>query len=166
MTKYLALKNVATKVFELDFVTIFLHPAESLLLLEWKRQINFMERKVGYRQAIDLICQYGVKNWLINAQHLYYISPEEKNWILTEWVEIACQSPLVKFGVVCYDNYNLLIDKMNFTNHEQKLFQAKGKIDYRVFMNFTCALPWILTKQDKLPDSEKNGIFHATNKAV
>ncbi len=145
MTKYLAFKDSAVKVFELDFVTIFLHSSESLLLLEWNRQINFIERKEGYLQAINFVCQYGVKSWLINAQHLYYISPEEKNWILTEWVEIASQSPLLKFAVVCYDNYNLLIDKTNFTRQEQMLFQKNGKIEYRVFMNFTCALPWILT---------------------
>jgi len=148
MQDHLPFQDVVTQVIEHDFVTITLYQARSLLLLEWKHQISFVERKIGFLQALDLTNQYQIKNWIASDQHLFFISPEEKNWLLTDWIVLVSQSPLLKLAVVYPEDYNYVIDTISFISQGQKQYQAKGKVELRTFNNFTSAFPWVLSRHD------------------
>lgn len=128
-----------------EYLTISIHRTESLLFLDWKRQISLSERKTGFLHALNLTYQYNINNWLISDLNIFFISPEEKDWLLTEWIELASKSPILKIAVVCSENYDLLINGNDFTSLGQKQYQNKGKIEHLVFMDFPIARTWIQT---------------------
>lgn len=147
------LEHNATIKIEEEFGTISLYEAESLILVDWKRQVAFEERKFCLLEALSLINQYQVKYLLINDQNIFYLSPGDKNWIACDWVESASASSLLKIGVVFLENYDMLINSTDFTSQLQKLYKEKGKIQLRAFTNFPCALAWVS------PSQEDNGLI-------
>ena len=147
------LKHNATIKIEEEFGAISLYEAESLILVDWKRQVAFGERKACLLQALELIKHYQVKYLLINDQNIFYLSQAEKNWIACDWIESASASSLLKIGVVFLENYNMLINSIDFTSQLQKLYKEKGKIQLRAFTNFPCAIAWIS------PNSEDYGFL-------
>lgn len=153
MDSMIPLQHNATIKIDEEFGAISLYEAESLILADWKRQVTFEERKACLLQALELIKQYQVKYLLINNHNIFYLSPAEKNWIACDWVESVSSSSLLKIGAVFFENYNMLINSINFTSQLQKLYKEKGKIQLRAFTNFPCAIAWIL------PNSEDYGFL-------
>jgi hypothetical protein len=146
MQNHLPFQDEATLVIEHNFVLITFYQPYSLLLLTWKRQISLEERKSGFLQALELIRQHQIQKWLVSDQNLLFISAEEKNWILTDWIELASQSPLLKLAVVSPGDYDHIIGNIGFTSEGQKQYQLQGKIEHRVFLDFSHAFTWVLNK--------------------
>ena len=150
MDQQLPSEAVLNKAIDNDFVAISINLSEALLLLDWKRQISLQERQAGFLQALNLTHQHQIKYWLISDLNIFLISPEEKEWILTEWIELSSKSSILKLAVVCFDNYNLLINGTDFTSQGQQQYQKKGLIKHQVFMDFTSARTWLLAKDENL----------------
>ncbi|WP_026462677.1 hypothetical protein [Adhaeribacter aquaticus] len=135
----------ATLVVENAFVKIFIIQAESILILEWKFQITLAERKSGFLQALEIIKAYELRSWVVSNKNIYYVSPEEKSWIINEWLDLLNQSTLERSAIVCHENYDVLMSTWDLTSEVQQQFQKKGIIQHRVFMNFPNALNWLLS---------------------
>ena len=148
MSRYLPYEELSRNVIENNYVSISINLSESLLLLEWKRQITLQERISGFLQALSITHQHQIKYWLISDLNIFFISPEEKNWILTDWVEVASKSSILKLAVVCFENYDMLINGTDFTSQGQHQYQEKGIIEHHVFLDFTSARTWLLTKDE------------------
>ncbi|WP_210465112.1 MULTISPECIES: hypothetical protein [Rufibacter] len=143
MIDKLPFKEIPPPAFDNDFVSILLFESRSLLVLEWKRQISLEERKVGFWKGLELTNQYQIKNWIIDDLQLYIISPEEKEWVITEWTTEASKSSILKLGVVCADYYPALVANTEFTDQGKEQYESKGVIEHEVFTDYTSALFWI-----------------------
>ncbi|GEO04007.1 hypothetical protein AAE02nite_16710 [Adhaeribacter aerolatus] len=150
MNQYRVSGNFPATAVENEFVLISLNLSESLLLLEWKRQISLAERQAGFLQALELTHQNGIKYWLISDLNIFFISPEEKRWILTDWIELASNSSILKLAVVVLEDYNVLMNSTDFTSRGQQQYQENGVIEHQVFMDFTSARTWLLFKDEPL----------------
>lgn len=149
MKNKLPFNDLPAQTIDTDSVSIALYPIQSLLILVWKRQINLEERIAGFKQGLVLTKQYQIKNWLIDDLHLYYISPAEKAWVLSDWIDAAVQSSILKMAVVCSEYYHTLMANIEFTSQGQKQYQSKGIIGHEVFPDYSSALIWLLT--DNIP---------------
>ena len=143
MPNRLPFREIPPPAFSNDFVSIIVFEAYSLLLLKWKRQITFPERKIGFLKGLELTNQHKIRFWLIDDLEIYLISEEEKAWILTDWVTASSKSSIIKLAVVSPDYYPSLVANTEFTGMGQENYQASGKIQHEVFTDYTSALHWL-----------------------
>lgn len=144
MQNHLPFTDPATLVVENNIYLISFYQPHSLLLLTWKRQISLEERKNGFLQVLALVGQHQIQKWIISDQNLLFISAEEKNWILTDWIAMAAQSPLLKLAVVSPGDYDHIIGNIGFTSEMQHKYQLVSNIELRVFLDFSHAFTWVL----------------------
>ncbi len=133
--------------FEEDFVSIHFLASHSLLLLEWKRQITLEERKVGFRKALEITRKNGIRYWLIDDLQLSIITPEEKEWVLSEFQDEASQTTILKLAVVTPDFYPSLVANTEFTEKGKEGYQEKGMIQHEVFPDHSTAVNWLLSEE-------------------
>ncbi|GGK71679.1 hypothetical protein ACD591_04925 [Rufibacter glacialis] len=133
--------------FQTDFVLITTEPVRSLLVLEWRRQITLQERKIGFGKALDLTREMSLLYWLIDDLQLSIITPEEKEWVLSEFQGEASQTSLQKLAVVTPDYYPSLVANTEFTEKGKQGYQAKGQIRHEVFIDHESALNWLLSEE-------------------
>ncbi len=119
-----------------------------MLLVEWKRQITLPERMIGFHKALDFTRQRQIKYWLIDDLQLYIITPEEKEWILTEFQDLASKTSIQKLAVVTSDFYPALVANTDFTDKGKEGYQAKGIIQHEVFTDYESAFGWLLGNLD------------------
>lgn len=143
MNKQLPFESLSQQLLDNDFVTILLFNVPSLLILEWKRQITLPERQAGFTQALYFTNQRQIKYWLVDDLQLYIISPAEKAWILTEWIEVAVKSSILKLAVVCADYYPALMANTYFTEQGKAQYQCKSCIQHEVFTDYKSAFNWL-----------------------
>ncbi|RNI30662.1 hypothetical protein [Rufibacter latericius] len=144
MDKQLPLESQPEPVFQTEFVAIHLHKDRSLLLVEWLRQINLEERKIGFLEALKITTQHQLQNWLIDDLQIYIITPEEKNWVLTEFQDLASKTTIQKLAVVTPDFYPALVSNTEFTDKGKQGYKAKGVIQHEVFIDYASALDWLM----------------------
>ncbi|WP_026463902.1 hypothetical protein [Adhaeribacter aquaticus] len=140
---------ILEQVFENDFITILWAKDKSLFNLIWKRQITLTERKEGTLKAFSLTKELLIHYWLIDDLQLSYLSPEEKDWIIKEWIYLASTSPILKLGVVTTEYYPALLANTDFTQACKTLYQSISVIQHEVFIDYTTALNWLLPKPDE-----------------
>ena len=143
MSKQLPIKERPLSLMDNDFVVILFYEAQSLLILEWKRQITLPERRAGFIQALSFTNQYQAKYWLVDCLQVYAISEQEKDWLLTEWIAVVTQSPILKLAVVWPDFYPALMASMDFTHQIKEQYLAKGDIQHEVLMDYMSAWDWL-----------------------
>ncbi|ALI97756.1 hypothetical protein [Rufibacter tibetensis] len=148
MDKQYPFKDSPQLVFHKEYVSIHLLEAQSLLLLEWKRQISMEERKVGFQEALAFTHKNQISRWLVDDLQLYIITAEEKEWILTQFQEEASKSPLLKLAVVTADFYPSLVVNTEFTEKTKEGYEAKGVIQHEVFTDYASALHWLLPDRE------------------
>ncbi|WP_205502961.1 hypothetical protein [Rufibacter psychrotolerans] len=153
MTQQFFLKGLSRPVFETEFVSIFLDQSLKLLLLVWKRQITLAERKEGFLKGLELTRQHRLTAWLIDDLQLSIITPEEKEWVLTQFQEEASQTTIQKLAVVTPDFYPSLVANTEFTEKGKQGYQAKGIIQHEVFIDYSSALSWLLAPTEEAPDA-------------
>ena len=135
MENYISVKSASLVYLNNDYATIYLHQELSLLILEWKRQINLSERIEAFLKGLELTQKYQIKNWLTDAQQTFFITQEEKNWILENWIPLITKTQLQKLAVVYSENYNSLMTYTEFTQKGKELYLKSGIIENEAFIN-------------------------------
>ncbi|KAA3437955.1 hypothetical protein [Rufibacter hautae] len=143
MKTKLPFQEIPPPTFDNDFVSIYLFGGHSLLVLEWKRQITLEERRVGFGQGLKITNQHQIRYWIIDDLQILIISPEEKNWVLTDWIAEASKSSILKLGVVCADYYPVLVANTEFTHQGKEQYETEGVIQHEVFTDYPSALSWL-----------------------
>jgi hypothetical protein len=130
-------------VFENSYLVLSKSAADSLLILRWKRQINFEERVEGFMEAYSYSRQHQIRNWLINDEEIFLITPQEKQWVAGTWAELVAQTNISKIAVFTSASYTVLIAHTEFTLQAQENYKRYGKTRYEVFADLTTAISWI-----------------------
>lgn len=131
-------------VLENEFVRITFFEAESLILLKWKRQIDFGERKEIFLWAYQFSKDRKVKNWLIDDEEIYIITTEERSWVENEWTEIVADSGIEKIAVyVPEEAYSVINTNTDFTKNAQQNYKQHGITEHEVFTDYDTALMWL-----------------------
>ncbi|NEM97128.1 hypothetical protein [Pontibacter burrus] len=131
-------------VLENEFVSITFFEAESLILLKWKRQIDFGERKEIFLWAYQFSKDRKVKNWLIDDEEIYIITTEERSWVENEWTEIVADSGIEKIAVyVPEEAYSVINTNTDFTKNAQHNYKQHGITEHEVFTDYGVALMWL-----------------------
>jgi hypothetical protein len=125
-----------------NFVSILYCSEKSLLIIKWKRQINLTERKEGFMWAYQFSCSHAVKNWLIDDEEIFLISPAEKEWITYTWTKLVASSEIRKIAVVTPIHVPGLMTNTQFTEEAQKQYTAAGHTRHEVFTDHDLALAW------------------------
>ncbi len=107
MDEHAHLLSAPNQIFKNSFVQISIYTPESVLLVKWEQQITLKQRKKGFLKALKFIKKYEIKNWLMNNENILFVTQEEKDWILTEWIGLLSQTSLEKAAIVYPDNYEL-----------------------------------------------------------
>jgi hypothetical protein len=130
------------KVLLNSYVSILYYSEESLLVIRWKRQITFKERKDGFLWAYWFSCSHAVKNWLIDDEEIFHISPAEKEWVTNTWTKLVATSEIRKIAVVTPVHLPGLMANTQFTESAQKQYKAFGHTRHEVFTDYDLALAW------------------------
>ncbi|MBC5772561.1 hypothetical protein H8S95_00665 [Pontibacter sp. KCTC 32443] len=137
-------ESVTEEVLQNDFVSIINCQSDSCILIKWKRQIDFEERKEIFLWAYQFCKDNEVKNWLIDDEEIYIITSEERNWVANEWTEIVADSGIRKIAVYVPEyNYNALANQTDFTQTAQNNYQRHGTTEHEVFTDYQTAMHWI-----------------------
>ncbi|MBB6612423.1 hypothetical protein H7F15_15355 [Pontibacter sp. Tf4] len=132
------------KVLENKLVTIVYAPAESCILLKWKRQIDLQERKETFLWAYHFSKERKVRNWLIDDEEIYIITSEEKRWVENEWTQIVADSGIEKIAVYLPEEaYNAIQTNTEFTRKAQQNYKHHGKTEHEVFTDYETAMLWL-----------------------
>lgn len=126
-----------------DCVKITHLPEKALLLLKWCRQITFTERRDTFLWAYDFSKKHGVKNWLLDDEHIFIITPEEKEWVTHTWTELVASSDIAKIAVVTSDHFPNLLANADFTTTAQEKYRHHGATEHEVFTDYHLAYQWL-----------------------
>lgn len=130
-------------VLQNEFVLIVYAEAESCILLKWKRQIDFNERKEIFLWAYEFSKDRKVKNWLIDDEEIFIITSEEKRWVENEWTAIVADSGIEKIAVyVPEEAYHSLNTNTDFTKTAQQNYKEHGITEHEVFTDYQTAMLW------------------------
>ena len=134
------------EVLQNSFVSVQYSEADSLLLLKWKRQIDFEERKEIFLWAYQFSKDKQVRNWLIDDEEIFIFTTQEKDWIENDWTELVADSGIRKLAVCTPDYYNILATLTDFTQRAQDNYQRYGNTQHEVFIDYPTALTWLRSK--------------------
>ena len=132
------------KVLQNDFVSVFYNKAKSLLIIKWKKQVNFEERKEVFMWGRDFSVKHQVKNWLIDDEEIYMFTQEEIDWVENTWTELASSAGISKIAVYTPDRFHTLSALTGFTLNAQKNYQRHGNTEHEVFTDYQAALSWLM----------------------
>lgn len=137
--------HTATRVaLQNEFVLIVYAEAESCILLKWKRQIDFSERKDVFLWAYEFSKDNKVKNWLIDDEEIYIITTEEKKWVENEWTKIIADADIEKIAVyVPEEAYHSINTNTDFTKTAQQNYKQHGITAHEVFTDYETAMLWL-----------------------
>ena len=135
---------VGAVVLENEYVIISHDEATSLLLLKWKRQITLEERQKIFLWAYGFSKTENIKNWLIDDEAIYIITPEEKAWVTNIWTKLVANSGIEKIAVVTTDNFPNLQANASFTTSAQEKYRQHGTTEHEVFTEYHLAYQWLL----------------------
>jgi len=137
-------QTVTEVVLENEFVKITLLETESCILIKWKRQIDFGERKEIFLWAYQFSKDRKVRNWLIDDEEIYIITTEERSWVENEWTEIVADAGIEKIAVyVPEDAYSVINTNTDFTKKAQQNYKHHGITEHEVFTDYSTALMWL-----------------------
>ncbi|MBC5992607.1 hypothetical protein [Pontibacter cellulosilyticus] len=136
------------EVLQNDYVSVLYDKANTLIIIKWKRQINFEERKElfmwGYQFSID----NRVKNWLIDDEEIFMFTQQEIDWVENIWTELSSVAGIQKLAVYTPDRFHTLSTMTNFTLQAQKNYKRHGHTEHEVFTDYQEALDWLTRKVD------------------
>lgn len=131
-------------VLQNEFVLVIYAEAESFILIKWKRQIDFNERKEVFLWAYQFSKANKVKNWLIDDEEIYIITNEEKQWVANDWTEIIADSGIEKIAVyVPEEAYHSINTNTDFTKTAQQNYKHHGATEHEVFTDYQTAVMWL-----------------------
>lgn len=126
-----------------DCVSINLKTEDALLVVTWQRQITYSERQETFLWAYDFSKQNSVKNWLVDDEALFLITPEEKDWVANTWTRLVSDSQIEKIAVVTSDHFPNLMANAEFTLVSQKKYKQHGRTEHEVFIDHHLAYQWL-----------------------
>lgn len=126
-----------------EFVSINLQPEDDLLIVKWKRQITCAERQETFLWAYNFSKQNNIKNWLVDDEALFLITPEEKDWITNTWTRLVSDSRIEKIAVVTTDHFPNLLANAAFTTASQLKYRQYGGTEHEVFIDQQLAFQWL-----------------------
>jgi hypothetical protein len=135
-------EHPAKEVLNNNYVLILFYEEESLLLIKWKRQISFQERKDGFMWAYRFSCSHGVRNWLLDDNEIFLITSAEKEWVTYTWTKLVARSGIKKIAVVIPGHITSLTTNVQFTEEAQRQYEASGPTRHEVFTDYHLALAW------------------------
>ena len=137
--------GVGTKeVFRNDFVVVHYGESDSLLLIEWRRQVDLEERKEIFLWAYHFSIDQLVKNWLINDEEIFIITSQERKWINDTFTRLAAEAGIRKIAVYVPEYfYNSLLTMTDFTQDAQEIYKQLGVTEHEVFTDYNMALTWL-----------------------
>jgi hypothetical protein len=139
---FLISEHLAKEVLNNNCVLILFHEEESLLLIKWKRQISFQERKDGFLWAYRFSCSHAVKNWLLDDNEIFLITPAEKEWVTYTWTKLVARSDIKKIAVVIPGHITDLTANVEFTEEAKRQYETFGPTRHEVFTDYHLALAW------------------------
>jgi len=126
-----------------DCVAINLETESALLVVKWQRQITSKERQETYLWAHDFSKQNGIKNWLVDDEALFLITPEEKDWVTNTWTRLVSDTQIEKIALVTSDHFPNLLSNVAFTTAAQVNYRQHGSTEHEVFIDHQLAYRWL-----------------------
>ena len=126
-----------------DCVSINLKTEDALLVVKWQRQITCNERQETFLWAYDFSKQNGIKNWLVDDEALFLITPEEKDWVANTWTRLVSDSQIEKIAVVTSDHFPNLMANAEYTTTTQRKYQQHSSLEHEVFIDHQLAYQWL-----------------------
>ena len=126
-----------------DHVSINLKMEDALLVVKWQRQITYLERQETYLWAYDFSKQNGIKNWLVDDEALFLITPEEKEWVTNTWTRLVSDTQIEKIAVVTSDHFPNLMANAAFTMAAQDNYRQYSSTEHEVFIDHQLAYRWL-----------------------
>src|SRR5215218_6573014 len=126
-----------------DWVSINLKLEADLLVVTWQRQITNSERQETFLWAYDFSKKNSVKNWLVDDEALFLITPEEKDWVANTWTRLVSDSKIEKIAVVTSDHFPNLLTNTEFTLTAQEKYKQHGSTEHEVFIDHNLAYQWL-----------------------
>jgi hypothetical protein len=135
-------ESLPKEVLRNNYVSVLYHKEESLLTIKWLRQINLKERKNGFLWAYWFSCPRHIKNWLIDDNEIFLITPPEKEWVTYTWTRLVARSTIKKIAVVTPGNTPGILANVQFTESAQKQYESFGDTRHEVFTDYHMAQAW------------------------
>ena len=126
-----------------DCVAINVQTQNDLLVVKWRRQITCSERQETFLWAYDFSKKNSIKNWLVDDEAVFLITPEEKDWVTNTWTRLVSDSPIEKIAVVTSDHFPNLLANTEFTTSTQKKYKQHGTAEHEVFVDYHLAFQWL-----------------------
>ena len=126
-----------------DCVAINVKTENDLLLVKWQRQITCSERQETFLWAYDFSKKNSIKNWLVDDEALFLITPEEKDWVTNTWTRLVSDSQIEKIAVVTSDHFPNLLGNAEFTMASQVNYKQHGATELEVFIEHELAYHWL-----------------------
>ncbi|MER2997910.1 hypothetical protein [Pontibacter populi] len=131
------------EVLKNDFVTILLTDSD-ILIIKWERQIDFDERKQIFLWGLQFSVDNNVKNWLIDDEHIYIITSQEREWIENDWPPLAAEAGIPKIAVYIPEDFSSSqLTLTDFTERAQSHYERIGVTQHEVFIDYAIALTWL-----------------------
>ena len=135
--------SVVTEVLQNDFVTILLS-GSNILIIRWKRQIDFEERKQIFLWCLKYAVENDVKNWLIDDEQIFIITSQEREWVENSWPPLAADAGIKKIAVYLPDEFSSTqLTLTDFTERAQSNYELLGVTKHMVFTDYRTALTWL-----------------------
>ncbi|WP_026464991.1 hypothetical protein [Adhaeribacter aquaticus] len=131
------------QVYQNDFATISLVVEEFLLVLEWRRHVDFAERKEGLLIALTISKENKINYWIIDDLYHGYISFEEKEWLLSEWMQRISGSGIQKIAYLARDYFSALAVNLDFRVRIITEYKERSNIENEIFIDYPTALTWL-----------------------
>ncbi len=137
-------ETITVEVLQNDFVNVTYSETDAFILIKWKRQISFEERKEIFMWAYQFSKDNNVKSWLLDDEEIFIITAEERDWVANAWTEIVVDSGIRKIAVYVPEYfYNTLATQTDFTETAQQNYQLHGTTEHEVFTDYETALEWL-----------------------
>ncbi|MEJ8803479.1 hypothetical protein [Pontibacter sp. H249] len=138
-----------SEVLKNDYVVVRYCEADSLLIVDWQRQVEIEERKKVFLWGNQFSTDNHIKNWFINDEEIYIITPEERKWISNTWIKLVAEAGVRKVAVYVPEYfYNTLLTLTDFTQEAQDVYKQLGVTEHEVFTDYNMALTWLRSAQE------------------
>ena len=139
-----------TLLFQNDFIKITFEKKISLLSVEWRRQITFAERVIGYENAFKFMKELKVEAFLVNNEKLFIFSTLEKDWlaeVLQKWVT---ETNIKKFALITSDMYKNMTDLADYIRAMKNTSIMLKQIEHEFFIDVETARLWLCPNEETL----------------
>jgi hypothetical protein len=86
--------------FEAPYLTISWDEPNACVIVVWRGFFTSEKMRSGAEKALELVKAQGAKKYLTDTSESRVVSPDDQNWIATDWRPRAIEAGLTKMATV------------------------------------------------------------------